>query len=151
MALNVWLLAQDNIQMCSQGKGMFPITLSIPFKSYSLLRQWQCYGLWFHIRVLQALPEIRSMTLASLSPALMNWGNQMQTWMSSFGSLWSWLALKCDTCFTSLSGLQNLSIWGLFCISFKSECFLKWTYRHLWKDYFLLAKDSIPIVFTCND
>lgn len=69
--------------------------------------------------VLQGLTEIRSLTLASLSPALMNWDNQLQKPMSSFGSLWSWLALKYDTCFTSLSGVGEFVNWSLFCILLK--------------------------------
>lgn len=91
-------------------------------------------------RVLQPLLEIRFLTLLSLSPALMSWDSQLQTQMSSFGSLWSWLALKYGTCFTSLSGLGEFVHLEFVLLSFKNVCFLKWSHIWLRNDYLLLAK-----------
>lgn len=78
-------------------------------------------------RVLQALPEVRFLTLPPLSPALRNWDSQLLTQMSSLGSLGSWLALKYDTCFTSCQVWEDLSIWSSFCILLKGYVF--------WNDY----------------
>ena len=58
----------------------------------------------------------------------------------AFGSLWSLLALKCDTGFPLRSELWEFVHWGVrFYSSFKGVHILKWTHIRLQSNYFLLT------------